>query len=278
MKSKILYLFSLLLLVSCTSKYHKTSVEIWNLKGHVKSIKKVAYGAQFHFGEVQKVSPTDYCYLGFATEPCVLIVEFDKSGNQILYKSLNSYDKIKTMCESKWDKSRVCEEILYRESTDSKVKIVYDANSMGYNGASYVYDANDKLLSHNDFFYDAKGHEIEVKGYDSISELSYRIEKIWDGDLLVKEVGYYKEFENSITYDYVDGKLSSSVSVLADYSPNTTLYNEFSDPISYSSGIGQYDENFSYKYTYDEKGNWITRTTFGDGKPYYIEEREIEYY
>ncbi|MBV7440439.1 hypothetical protein KRX57_03330 [Weeksellaceae bacterium TAE3-ERU29] len=106
--------------------------------------------------------------------------------------------------------------------------------------------------------YDESNNKIEEKKYSSAGVLDTRnIYKYNEkGELIQQSI-------------YTSDKLYSNI-----YYKYNNRGERIEEKYEYSSII----INSTYKYKYDEKGNWINRIEFIDDKPKYIEERKYEYY
>ena len=120
----------------------------------------------------------------------------------------------------------------------------------------YYYELHDGLAA--TYKYDAKGNLIE--------EISYSHAGVGNTTYKYDAKGNKIE-ENS----YFIGLLDRKYTMKYDAKGNLIEGNSY-------EADGSLDYKYTFKYEFDEKGNWIKRITFKNQIPESIEEREFEYY
>lgn len=143
----------------------------------------------------------------------------------------------------------------------------YDSQGILFGTGKYSYKEDGELARLNykssdgtfnwseAYKHDAQGNVIEVT--------RFKLEEVIDS----KEVYSFDEYDNlsSSTY-YKKGEL------IAKNNYNYNAEGDFTE-LNYSD-----DSVFSYKYNYDEKGNWIKQIVFENENPSGVLTREIEYF
>lgn len=270
---------SILLLAATTLSAQNNTPTDWqlaNLKGKVKTIRTIPYSVQIKEDKVVKA-------------PIANGSEFDKMPN------LNNYQKDFN------PQGYLTQEILYQN--DDKF----------YNRTEYYYTPNDKLFEtryNSDktyYAYNPDGYLVKVATYSPGGFLKYHHtnEVNPEGKVLKREIYQSNQLINIITYTYnkkgnptqirtenSSGELVSTeetkynkhqrpvrikISDEKNKSPYviTQKYNAQGDCIWFQVAGKQLS---TYQYIYDDQGNWISMTTFVDGKPEQIIERTLQYY
>lgn len=144
------------------------------------------------------------------------------------------------------------------------MKIIYVNDENGNNIESkcfqYDFDGKEELQFIFRCKFDKKGNEIESVHYDNLRNKDYtETYKYNEKGLMIEEVSDFLKGKvppkKLFTYDNKMNILS-----IKHYSPKEILV-----------------KVESYKYKFDKTGNWIVKTHFINGKPDFIEEREISY-
>ena len=288
------------------AQYLKQDYPITNLKGKVKSVKEAPFIAIEKFGNIEKGKrergefPTWEQDYGFITT-------YDNKGNIIEKKCFNSDGSImKKLTFDYNDKGNIIKLNIYKNENDEytetykydentnqiekkcyksdgsfmrKISIKYDDKG---NKIEEVYEA--KGDTSNDIYkYDDKGNNIEsgflsngtfilefAYTYDEIGKIKEK--KCYNNDGILFIVENYK-------YD-INSMIIEKIVVENDEKAITTYkYDFYGNLIEENSCCtdGKNDNQF-FKYEYDNKGNWISKTIFHNQIPTFIIEREIKYY
>ena len=266
MKLIFFYLFLLLLLVSCQSKYNEYTV--LQLNGQVKEIITKRYKAVEKFGEVTKGklvwrSLEDAQEYEYEILPANSRVVFDNNGlmqeltiysgdNELLSKLLfkdtifDFYDRRGDLVGKMIGDDRLFpdEMNIYNEEGQlvEKIKVTYDKQAK-LNKVLESYDGDGDWLSTTSYTYDKDGRLIKV----STEEKTYS--------------RYYRDRDEKNTI-----KLETLLYEKGQYPSKVTL---------------EEDGNIEVRdisYTLDDKNNWIESIEYIDGKPKYFIERKLVYY
>jgi hypothetical protein len=273
--SAVLVIFCLL---SCSGD-KKNSLTDKNLKGDVRILSEFGYRAVFKFGEIQKGS------LAYR-----LLSDFDENGNIVSENWLDSdtrniykYDSIGKLIEQ--DKHNE----LKTPSLSSKKKFTYDQNNNLIEKNTYLPDGFlfEKII----YDYDEKGNNIESKCYNYDFEgkelLQFMFKHSYDKKGNEIDRDHYdnlgnKEYTETYKYDEKGLMIEEFTDFLKDkIHPKKIRYaydnkgNILSIKHYSSEEVIVYEK--THKYKFDKIGNWIEKIHFINGKPDFIEQREISY-
>ncbi len=304
---KNLSLLFLLLFIGCATKQNrKNDLEKLNLKGNVKSFTHRNFYAGEKFGEVVKKDEKlfERSYKEFSKKGNELkrivydhngkaVYEYtfkrDKYGNIIDQNFYDSEGNLKYNFTFKYDaKGDIIERNTY-ENLDGELKKarVYKNESNENKMEATEYDLEGNFMSK----YDAKGNLIE-RDYPSPIDFKFKFKYDINGNKVEESVYYLDneqgregDLESKSKYKY-DAKGNKIEYVRFDSKGNLESkeahkYNAKGDVIE-TSEYG--DENilkevFTYKYKYDQEGNWVERIKLDKkDEPSEITEREITYY
>lgn len=275
MKKWMLYIIPLFLaLAACDNKKEReTDWDIYNLHGEVKSLKQTEYGVKFVGDSISKGAKSHWNWTNFS-------MDFNREG--MLTQQL-MYDKdggvlSRTECHVD-ERGLVVEESEFGGNDEliSVKKLTY--NKRDFLIETVTYYALDSLQEHHVYNYNDKRKLDAVDCYGA------------DGALESRQVYSYNEAGEISQLTIIDEKTGQETIYYKTYTPEgllsevrmclhgqcaTFFYNAHGDEEReiYFDGT----EGDSFQYEYDEKNNWIQRTTFANGKPQYIVERVIEYY
>jgi len=214
---------------------------------------------------------------------------YDKAGNlletitytgdgSIAKKVSTEYDKKNQLIKSSEYSTSFGELLLNKID-----KMEYDKD--GNKVREIALDAEGKKWGSGEWKYDKRGNEIE---WVNLTE---------SGEIKVRQTFHYTKknvLTTRKTYDK-DEKLTDEANLDKYGQPLTLIRYDDSGNISRKSGK-RYDKygnvtaelsydpdgaesvNVEFKYSYDDKNNWIEQIIYQDGKAVYIMEREISYY
>ncbi len=264
---------------------------------------KLASQTYFHNGEKDKVTSYEY------DEDENLIwekdrhsdttwQEFDESIEHIYndsgkVKEINTYDengKLHYKCKYDYDnagrlKTRIC----YNSEGKQTGTTVFGYHENGVLKIEEYKDAEEIRLSR----YDTTGNELEEMEIslnsnhnDTVSHSTYQYDK--DNNLIKHEKFYKGKHKHTSHYKYTDDKWHEAETVEYDFHENPlykkiTRYDEdekitYREIITYLKPKGKIKEKYTYKYHYDDYGNWTKRIKSSFGNPSTIVIRKIEYY
>jgi hypothetical protein len=250
----ILYFLS-----SCQLDVVKTSLNLENLKGKVKTVKEFWLEKK---GVKNLASSSFFNQKGFITE----IHEFGESGS-IVEKVIYNYDE-KNLLLSKSARSgdgALKWRLLYNyNGTDSLVSInLLGADSVQMNSTNHRFVGGEILnpVKENKYqfgenHYDTNGNLIEMKMLNNQFVFKYK----YSNRLLIEVVCYGG-----------DNKQLSREIYKYDSKNNLTEKRNI-------QASGKLTGLYSYEYQFDAEGNWIAKQEFFNRKLVTITERSIEYY
>lgn len=251
MKPVILLLFCSIFLIYCNNyrqKITKNDLERLNLKGKVHIVTELSY--------IPTWSPPTTLSLYKK-----LVAIYNKSGNEI--ENIDS-----TM--DYWSDNR--------SKYDETGKLI----------STEYYNLKGNCTGKNQYKYDKAGKETENDLFDSNGKLNRRFLCIYDnnGSLIErKEIKPPDSIAGSVTYKYDKAGYNSETIA---YNGTRVLKNRFKIKYDDEGNITESDYysptdghayQSSYKYdTFDDQGNWVSRSDFDNGKALLITKRKIEYY
>lgn len=234
-----------------------------------------------------------YCY----NEMGNLVEKIEKDSKDIKYRETYLYGKNGVINEYHYYNSLVPQNNYKRiydyDYLGNLIEIKkYDFDGNKISQQNYEYDQKRNVIEEHDngirrtFKYDDKGNRIEslesIVGEETLLEKVTR--KYDDRGYLIGIIGLdmtglhqrffsYDDQGNTIEMKYSDRE--SGVKSTFKYDEMRNLIEE-----NFYRGLklDKLVEKVSYKYDYDNKGNWIMKIKFFDGKPKYYIERVYEYY
>lgn len=282
MKSMII-MFSLVFFFSCsTQNMPQKDIDFYEVKGKVNHLTIRHYYAEENNGEIVKGEPN------LEGEPDQTIT-FDKNGyiSQVYFYGESDSLDIK----------------LVREYNDKHLCIGetrYDANGYVLSDWIWFYDDNNNntervqvmmdstLYTSMKLYYDDKNQLIAQKSMPN-PQSGYFDSTYWVLDDLGRQTeeqnhGYYGLYGTKKVMYEAKSDLPAKIWFYDDYDELNYIvdiqYNN-SDLVKIAN---QYDPDstlvmsVSFEYTFDDKGNWVTKVLSYDGEPAAYEERRIIYY
>lgn len=296
------FIFSIIVLVSCTQTEQKTDLTKKNLMGKVKQITEKRYLVDDKFENIENDTLVEtnvllYDENGFRSKKdfrgsddpdC----KYDEKGNPIEYTYKGwSIHKWKL----KWDdKGRVIEESVFDTDGNLKYKRTFKYDNNGNNieredQTAYTHDTNRFMYSKYVYKYDNKNNKIGWYREDNIDSSLSPMEtyKYDDNGNILEEKSFSDGVLSAIIkYDYDNNGNLIEVktnSLDRDYSSKATInYDEKGNEIErVETGVIDKEPikiKNTYKYEFDKNGNWIKKIEYEDGIAEMITKREIEYY
>ena len=253
-------LFAGSIVISCFGQ-KKTDWQINGLKGRVKSLTTTEYDATEKFGEPVKGGIKD------KTETTTK--QFDSNGKIIPpKKGGNTVYKYDT-------KGNIIEETTYGSDNStilSKSVFKYDLNGNVIEAVNYNSEGTQTSKEINT--YDLKGNLIESKE---------------SGNLFNGTINQGQELISKYKYDSYSRIIGYSVNIGDSELASANIKNDENGDVieSTTETFNGFDAKKTFKYTYDAKGNWITKVSYSssaymnmkaESKADAIVERVIEYY
>lgn len=147
------------------------------------------------------------------------------------------------------------------------------------------YDKNGEIESEEQYEYDSKN--VIKKGKTTYKEGSWMeysnnksILHSEDGSITYKVESHYKDNIQTITYtDYYKKEVSGKTVAEYRYYPQSETWLEI-ESVSDDYDDGEIEKTIktTYKYQFDNQGNWIVCMIYTNNKPSHITYRDIEYY
>jgi len=285
------FVLALLILITSSGFGQIAFVTTWKgqeLKGQVKSIKATTYFANEKFDEVikgdllswklwrfdAKGESTEYTKFGDFYEETVKFENKYDSQNRLTEKDcFNSNGDLAWKRVNKYDNEKITQTIYYNEDGILSEKYLYKYDDNTKKCETWQYDGNGDLIYK--WVHDKNGNLLEEYDYFSTGDVSKKTEYEYDNSGTLNRTLIYE-----LLYS-----LYGSEKFEEEY-----LYNDKADIIVLKSYDYSYDDDYNpvttqkieytYKYKYDNKGNWIEKILFKSEAEIAIaiEEREIEYY
>ncbi|MDR1593221.1 MAG: hypothetical protein LBS43_01895 [Prevotellaceae bacterium] len=278
-----------MIFVACTQKsenHKKTSWEIDNLKGKVKSVRSTGYTAitdtlgQIGKGEIIAVE------WGFNNT----FLKYNEKGKWTEYNSYEPDGSIIRKEVQEYD-SEGCSvaQYIYNHGVYAQKKLyVHDDN--GNTTEVLRYTSTDTLVYRSVYKYDDKGNNIEAAGYvvtgSADSLVGTTVNKYDEKGNCIEKSNYKApwDLENKSLYKYDnEGKMIEK----NNYDSKENLINKtmykyndegFLTEVCVYNSEDKSDKKTSYKYRYDTVGNWIEKIDYESDIAAKIVERQIEYY
>gem|GEM_PF-3911846 len=161
-------------------------------------------------------------------------------------------------------------------------RTVFEFDTKGRKVKENRFDVNGKLEYYLTFEYDPKGNVTQSKLFFASGDLdSYQTFKYNSNCGVIESRTFYSDgglwlayaynYKNGLKTDGLDLQDSSSFKYAYDKHGNLVEYAVFTKD-------GKKTTSSTYAYEYDAQLNWTKKTTYQDGKIYWVEERQYEYY
>jgi len=229
-----------------------------------------------------------YTYKADGTVEQNFTTEYDAQGNLI---ESNEYykGKLKERHTYKYDaKGHQSEDDCFGGDSRMKWKETFNYDLKGNLVEVTDFKRNGSFDARFEYGYDIKGNQIEEKEYASESSLKHkRILTKYDTAGNVTEVNQFNETGHFASQCKMDKKGNHLVDIT--YFPDGTLQEKIPQSFKYDDygneieqvryfADGRVASRKEFKYDYDRNGNWVKKTTFENGQPKRLAEREISYY
>jgi len=244
----------------------ENDLERLKLKGNIKQIEQYEIEAFAKFGDITKGIGTGEIY-----ENSIKI--FNVNGNEIKQNYYNPDGSLSSIWNYKYDDNGNQIEVKH-----------YSSDGSLYIKWTYKYDDKGNQIEANQY-YTRKGIRVKVECTYKYTGKGNKIK--WcnvyhENDLFCKTMEKYNDKGNIVEEKsyYSAGYLSSKDTWKYDDKGNLIEKNRRyrSDDSNKSTDEWVYDTKLTYKYEYDNQGNWVKKIGYRDTIPSYIIEREIEYY
>lgn len=312
MKIKFLALIFLpFILLSCDDN-SQNDLEKKNLIGNVKSVKEFSFLAIEKFGEISKgergrenywdknthisfneggdeIEISEYFYDG--TFFIITVFSYNDKGNLIEKKS-HLKDKEFHIEESyKYGiDGFLIQTNLYSNDGSQSGKLVYKNDKNG-NVIEMNQLASDTSFSNLNlkfvYSYNKDGNKTEFKGYYADGREYINAAYVYLNGRKTESIFYRNEsLESKTKLQYNKNQVLVKESINRYNTENiivsnrTLIYDENENPLEIidTKGDNQQPNIITYRYLFDEAGNWVERIEFQNNIPKYIIDRKIDYY
>lgn len=269
---------------ACTSKKANNDLAEENLKGPVMSVEERQYMAIQDFENVKQGDPfrpgtgnwdekKTYNKDGFMIEYLQLSIGDDDTitSTSMVYDSIHPNRRTLSITDN--ENHETVQLVAMKYNKEGKVDTISYHNGMGTLASMEVnqYEHGgerqvtqilnmDKKLERKIVTIFKDDLPISIDAYNSEGKLQQKTRQIWKDELLDSVV-------------ITDGNNEVLVQVGFDYDQYGNVTNQH--------GLDQNKEPIkteTYTYEYDDHNNWVRRTHYVDGKPFYIMVRYITYY
>ena len=230
------------------------------MEGQVKVVKEILYWAKNENGQIKKgdlIIWKELDSLGFSHN---FTASFDENGQIVGCNYFDEKGKVINRWKGMFENGILIKASIFSHDTNT-FTVKYKYNELGWlTETSYLNPGNDTLLSKWAFGNDDKGLYFKIEYFNFKDEFRGRnlLSRNEIGRIIKRE---YFNRNDSITY-YEN----------LTYNDRNILESQE----RFSRGIS--NVKWSYAYTYDTKGNWITAICSKDGKPMIFGERSYTYY
>ena len=251
---KALLLLCVLVPVLSGCSHKKNSLQKEKLVGRVESITLLTYGAIDSMGRAEKGTlEWQNTFLYDDEGNMVKQINQPVTDNEIAGTISNSYDT----------KGNVIEQIHYNEFGKETFKSINKFDNKGNIISSEAYDEGIKRTdnSRSEYEYDVNDNIKEIKTYNSKGQYYGKSTYQYDDRGNVIEALDYNEYDHFIykgitRYDAKNNEI---------------------ERVGYNAD-GSVASKSVMEYIFDDKGNWIIKRFYKNGKPDGYHERKIEYY
>lgn len=314
---QVILIVILFYFINMNAQKGQRDTEKENLKNKVKSYTQHGYKALLDLGKIKKGKKqyrnTANYRTVFNKNGDVLEREFyssdstssriikNKYNNDVLIEAYSYYSrKLVKKTSYKYDqKKNIIETKIYKPTEELLFRYIYQYDNARNKTESHWYDQEGNLLEHENYTYNKKGALVENKKYNDEylkqkfiyqykNGRKYETTEFYkeDTSLNKKKVSVYNKNNKIVEkYTYLPEDVLTSIRIYS--------YNENNDIIKVkihtSDGMIGFDTEesrqqiefetiYTYKYQYDEKGNWIKVIQYENKMPKKIIERHFEYY
>lgn len=293
MLNKVPFLILMVFVLSCKSEEPNDLIRM-NLIGKVKTIIQDEYYAYIRGSEIEKSEPYRYKEgiknrMDFNSEGFIVAYEkFDEDGDFDYQERYTYNEDFNVTYSIKEDQNQNLIQESFSEFDDNWNLIVYTEYYESYiiSKDSMVYDRHNNNIAHyqwneygnlvniweNEF--DKNGNQIKSKHVNPNEKTTWIAEYTYNklGDRIQMEYVRYdgKHMKQKYSYD------NNGNQILEELSGNDTLiyridyefdrYNNLVSEKKYD-GNNELDFQREYEYTFDNKGNWITRLEYSTYDP-----------
>lgn len=290
---------------------HLTTAKDYNMDDSVKKLYKIVYGADLQERMMDDTTVFVDTVLYKSKEEHVRFNEkgylvshkvdsFNEKGKNILSRETRYHytdDKVsgllhfedgkqKDSTYIEYDRKGLIDEQVYYDRKGRKLKTVQYFHRRGRIFNVKVRDDEGALVNFIRYEYDAAGNllEQEVKGETMQYLFSYKYDydTLEDGNRQVNKYDYVGQYKFRKMFSYLEDPkgnmvqwtIADSTHHIVDY--RTMTYNE-KNLLATELIFKMLKYDYTYKYTYNDKGYWKTQYVYDNGKPVRKTHRVMEY-
>jgi|GEM_PF-3910542 len=245
-----------------------------------------------------------YHDLGHISEKTVR--KFDKEGNILDIKKLDTYKNVTHHEKMKYDKlGNKVEHIVngnpkkytykYDKNKNTVEIIEYDDNGLLERMDLYWYNKDNSLVKwgrYNEsginiykvlYYYNDDMQLVNQENYTAQNQLEFKKTVLYSPDGFEKEVVEYDgsgTVQFKITYDHIDQEVAKKTEYFSDGTRteyNYDIRNRNINKLSFYSANGELKHQEMFEYNYDDKNNWVRKTRVYNNTEEIIV-RSVEYY
>ncbi len=265
------------ILISCNSKelnIKKADRQIDGIKGNVQMVMQEFFYADSSTNRTSRKNYSDLQnfrrkyneqgneteFIGYKLGDSIdfkSIIRYDAEGNDVEKSFYNSFDSIYAKFIIKHSDKKI-EVIEYQNKDSIGSKDIYYMDSRGNRIKWEHFSSSNSLDFSQEYQYDNNNHRTGVK--------------LSEGNSIKKWTYLYDDSNNRTEIkEYKDNKLRSIIKYKFDEEGNETELSVF-------TADNKLLEHFTYKYSYDDVGNWIKKIEKSNGTSKNIWTRHLDYY
>jgi hypothetical protein len=311
MKAKVGIIVIIIAVIVAWSNPRKggTSLETFQLRGKVKSLRETSYVATMESGkivrgEIKRNTPYEHdsfmifnrigniesvTYSSMGIEESQIAYSYNERGNQIGSVTYNSkgesVEKVKYFYKENDNKTEC---YVYGKSGDLSTKFTFEYDDYGNLISNKIEPLNKSIKAWElTYKYDDRMNVIEQGNINPQGSFTDKLDYVYDKKSRVIEKIVYSADNGKGTRETFRYDRKGNVIEECDYNHSGILvrrfFYKFNKPgnmveLTAQDSTGKMYLEEAYEYTYDREINWIKKIIFEQKVPIYILEREIEYY
>jgi hypothetical protein len=280
MKIKILYLVFALFSSSMAMAQGETS---WGmgLRGAIKTLHQYTYNSIEKDGILEKAALSDDGHQAYI---------FERSGHLLETVTYNKDETYRLKTVHKYDeKHNLLQSLTMNESAKQLTKIVYKCDDNNFTKEAITYDENNKMIQKVEYNYNEHKNcnsqyiyvgewedltKVILMSYDVLDKMILQYEEFFHTNKIITKDYTYDEAGRELRCEIREGERQELLTLMIE-----TTYDDMGNAIEIKeTALNKKLSITTYKYEYDEKGNWIKAYYSINNKPEKIIERQIVYY
>jgi len=301
--NKIYVLFTVLfflIIQSCNDLPEENDLKKKNLNGNVYYCSTRSYNVLNKFGELSKNGFPNFNWqsddIFFNSEGYIIkSTDIDKNGLNS-YLSLNSYENNNIISSERFSQDlspSYKTKFSYDDNGNCTKKSGFDENGEVKYVVKYIFEENNCIketrfnkegnIKYVKKFKYEKNNKIEETKYDDKGFIKSRYENKYYSNGIIKEAKSFSEDGELYFHKYYDKSGYGLKTIYYKDNEIDYIWKYLKDEFGNTIQSTKNDENdlevlkYTYDFEYDNKNNWIKKTTFRNEVPDRIIEREIKY-